>query len=76
MMFPIFPLLLLLTALFSIYLYQRSANEVYRVLGASLAVVCLVWGFAVAHWSVLLFCLLLLVKPNPIPLLQRITLNQ
>lgn len=75
MMFPVFPLLLLFTALVSIYLYQRSYNEVYRVLAASLAVVCLVWGFAVAHWSVLLFCLLLLLKPNPLPLMQRITLN-
>jgi len=60
-MLPIFPLVLLAIALLSGLWYQRARNDVYRVLAASIAAACCLWGFAIAHWSVHLLCLLLLV---------------
>ena len=62
MMLPLLPLSLLIVALVSIWHYQRSANDIYRVLSALMAVVCLIWGFAIAHWSIHLFSLLLLLN--------------
>lgn len=64
MMLPITPILLILTALGSILWYQRTPHEIYRVLAAVLAVVCLIWAFAIAHWSIQLLGLLLLFKSN------------
>ncbi|MDR9405521.1 MAG: hypothetical protein RI580_19040 [Halothece sp. Uz-M2-17] len=62
MTLPILPLALLIVALVSIWNYQRTANDIYRVLSAMIAVVCLIWGFAIAHWSVHLLSLLLLYQ--------------
>lgn len=62
MMFPVFSLLLLSVALCSILLYQRTSHELWRVLAAGTAVVCLIWGLAIAHWSVNLLGLLVLLK--------------
>jgi membrane protein YdbS with pleckstrin-like domain len=66
MILPIFPLTLLTIALVSIWYYQRTANDIYRVLSAIIAVVCLIWGFAIAHWSVHLLSLVLLYKFNTV----------
>jgi hypothetical protein len=62
MMFPLFPLALLIIALGSIFAYQKSSNELTRMLAAGAAVVCLIWGFAIAHWSIHLLCLVLLLN--------------
>ncbi|WP_026079696.1 hypothetical protein [Spirulina subsalsa] len=62
MMLPVFPLLLLFLALANIWIYQRSTNELTRVLTVATAAVCLIWGFAIAHWSIHLLSLLLLFK--------------
>ncbi|WP_242032839.1 hypothetical protein [Oscillatoria sp. FACHB-1406] len=61
MMLPILPLLLLGTAIYSIFLYQKGSGELLRVLAAVTAIVCLIWGFAIAHWSILLLGLVLLL---------------
>ncbi|MGB3692419.1 MAG: hypothetical protein WA865_09800 [Spirulinaceae cyanobacterium] len=61
---PITPIFLILTALGSILWYQRTPHEIYRVLATVLVVVCLIWGFAIAHWSVQLLGLFLLFKFN------------
>ncbi|MCW6037408.1 hypothetical protein K4A83_14160 [Spirulina subsalsa FACHB-351] len=61
-MLPLFPLLLLFLALGNICIYQRSTNELTRVLTVATAAVCLIWGFAIAHWSIHLLSLLLLFK--------------
>jgi hypothetical protein len=58
---PLFPLLLLAFAVFNIVVYQFLTQDVYRVLSASLAVVCLVWGLALTHWSIMLLGLLFLL---------------
>ncbi len=67
MTLPIFPLLLLIAALGNLFLYQRSTHELPRLLSAGIAVVCLVWGFAIAHWSIHLLSLLLLLKFRQLP---------
>lgn len=64
MMLPILPLLLLVVALGSIVLYQRTTNDIYQVLAAGTAIVCLIWGFAIAHWSIHLLSLILLFRFN------------
>jgi len=55
-------------ALVSIWYYQRTANDIYRVLSAMTAVICLIWGFAIAHWSIHLLSLLLLYRLNVVSL--------
>ncbi|MEM9544120.1 MAG: hypothetical protein AAGA60_32125 [Cyanobacteria bacterium P01_E01_bin.42] len=57
-----FPLLLLICALGNLFLYQRLTHDVYRVLTAAIAVVCLIWGFAIAHWSIHVLSLFLLLR--------------
>jgi hypothetical protein len=47
-------------ALGNIWLHRRITHDVYQVLTVVCAAVCLIWGFAIAHWSIHLFCLLLL----------------
>lgn len=64
MTIPLLPLCLLIMALISIWFYQRTANDIYRALSAITAVICLIWGFAIAHWSIHLLCLLLLYRAN------------
>lgn len=62
MTLPVLPFVLLIIALGNLVLYQRATHELLRVLAACIAVTCLIWGFAIAHWSIHLLCLLLLLK--------------
>lgn len=77
MMFPLAPLFLTILALISIFIYQKSSHEVTRMLTAGCTAIFLVWGFAIAHWSIHLLCLLLLfnfkVSQN---LLQTVRINK
>ena len=67
MMLPIFPILFLLTSLGSIILYLRTAHDMFAVLAVITAIVCLIYGLVMAHWSVHLLALLaLLVIRKPI----------
>ena len=43
---------LLTIALASIFIYIRTSEDIPSVLAALSAVVCFVWGFAVAPWGV------------------------
>ncbi|MBZ8178842.1 MAG: hypothetical protein SAL07_25185 [Oscillatoria sp. PMC 1051.18] len=61
MILPMFPLLLTIVVT-SIIWYQKSSHELSRVLAAGAAIVCLIWGFAVAHWSFHLLSLVFLFK--------------
>ena len=69
MMLPIFLVLLLVTALGSLVLYLRTAHDIFAVLATGTAIVCLIWGLVIAHWSIHLLALfaLLLIK-NPVRL--------
>ncbi|MBE9117640.1 hypothetical protein IQ249_17210 [Lusitaniella coriacea LEGE 07157] len=62
MMLALLPLLLLIAALGSVIFYQRASNELSRVLAVGMGAVCLIWGFAIAHWSIHLLCLILLLQ--------------
>lgn len=57
----LFPLLLLGFALSSILLAQATGHDVYHVLAMGNFIVCLVWTCAIAHWSLQLLALLVLL---------------
>ncbi len=61
MMLPLFPLLLLITSVWSILWYQKSDNDIFGVLGATSAIIGLIWGLIIAHWSINLIGLLVLL---------------
>ncbi len=61
-----FPILLLVTAIASIVVYLRTDNDIFGLLAVGMSVSCLIWGLAIAHWSVhllALFALLFIGKP-------------
>ena len=61
-MFPLF----LITAAISIVIYLRTSNDIFALLGACMTLICLIWGFVIAHWSIhilALAALFLFVKP-------------
>jgi hypothetical protein len=60
MMLPLFPLLLLAMAIGSVLVYQHTSNDIFGVLAIASAIVCLIWGLAIAHWSVHVFSLIAL----------------
>lgn len=71
MILPMFPILLIVTALGSVFLYLRTSHEIYGVLAIGTAIVCLIWGLVVAHWSIHVVTLLLLFKFKS-PLLKAV----
>lgn len=76
MMLSAFSFLLLSIAIGSILLYQRVSDELWRVLAAGTAMVCLIWGFAIAHWSVQLLGLVALLKFKDLPAIFSIGSSQ
>ena len=44
-------LMLLTFALGSIWIYTQTSNDIPFVLAGVIGLICLVWGFAFAHWS-------------------------
>lgn len=62
MILPIFPILWLLAAIGSIFWYQRTANDIFYALGIASAIIAVIWGLIITHWSVLLFALIFLLK--------------
>lgn len=61
-----FLILLLVTALTSIIIYLRTDNDIFGLLAVVMSLTCLIWGLAIAHWSVhvlALFALLFFGKP-------------
>jgi hypothetical protein len=77
MTLPMFPFILLIIALGSILIYQKTSHEVTRVLMAGSAIVCLIWGFAIAHWSIHLLSLILLLKlKSPSMILETVKINK
>lgn len=70
----IFPLLFLITAVISIYLYQRTNHEIHLVLAVFSAAICLLWGLMIAHWSIHLLSLLALIYFR-VPIFKPKTVN-
>ena len=56
-----FPLLMLISALASIFIYLRTNNDIFALLGVVMLLGCLIWGLVIAHWSVHLLALLALL---------------
>jgi hypothetical protein len=74
MLFPLFPLLLLVLAIASILWYQQTNNDIFWVLAASSAVMGLIWGLVMTPWVVQLMVLLVLLGIRK-PLLRPIKIN-
>ncbi len=62
MMLAIFPLLLLVTSIGSILWYQRTDNDIFWVLAVASALAGIIWGLVIAHWSIHLISLIVLLK--------------
>lgn len=60
-MIPLFMTLLFLTSLLSIFIYQRTNQEIHLILAIFTAIILIIWGFAVAHWSIHVLALLTLL---------------
>ncbi|BAQ61676.1 hypothetical protein GM3708_2082 [Geminocystis sp. NIES-3708] len=60
-MIPLFLTMLLLTTITSIFIYQRTNQEVHLVLALFTAIIFLIWGLAIAHWSIHILALLALL---------------
>ncbi|NJL84488.1 MAG: hypothetical protein HC890_18990 [Chloroflexaceae bacterium] len=77
MTLPVFPVLLLIMAIGSTFYYLRSGNDIFSVLAIAAAVVCLIWGLVIAHWSVHLLGLLLLFSfRRPVLKAVRVPINK
>lgn len=74
MIIPVFLTLLLLTTIASVFLYKRTNHEIHLVLGIFTFIIFLIWSLAVAHWSIHILALsvLLLVR---IPVLTPKTVS-
>lgn len=67
MILSLFPFLLLTLAVVSVLICQKTNQELIRMLTATIAGVVLIWGLAIAHWSVqlsLFILILLIFQPN------------
>ncbi|XLQ11323.1 MAG: hypothetical protein KPI85_07445 [cyanobacterium endosymbiont of Epithemia adnata isolate EadnSB Bon19] len=62
MMLPVFPLLFFIISIGSILWYQRTDNDIFGVLAAASALTCLIWGLIIAHWSIHLVSLIMLLR--------------
>lgn len=77
MLLSMFPLLLLVMSLGSILWYQRTDNDIFGVLGVISAVIGLIWGLTIAHWSInLLGLVVLLLVRSPILNPLQVKINQ
>ena len=77
MAIPMFLILLFSTALINIFLYLRTANDIFGVLAVGMTICCLIWGLVIAHWSIHLLCLILLLKfKSPAIILKAVQINK
>ncbi|WP_242072364.1 hypothetical protein [Microcoleus sp. FACHB-68] len=59
-MFPIY-LIPLAVALGASWVFSKTSEDVYTILCAGTAIICLIWGFALAPWQLQLLLLLILL---------------
>ncbi|MGK7939885.1 MAG: hypothetical protein AB4062_07000 [Crocosphaera sp.] len=62
MILPIFPLLLLITSLGSVFWYQRTGNDIFGVLAFASALAFVIWGLVISHWLIHILGLVILLK--------------
>ena len=75
MAIPIFPILLFLTALLNLFLYLRTANDIFGVLAVGMTICCLIWGLVIAHWSIHLLALLALLISGRSRIIATVTIG-
>jgi multidrug efflux pump subunit AcrB len=54
-------ILLLFTTILSAFIYQRTRQDIHLMLSIFTAIIFVVWGLAIAHWSIHIFALLALL---------------
>jgi hypothetical protein len=74
MMLLIFPVLLIVIAVGSFIWYQQADNDIFRALAITSAIIGIVWVLVLAHWSIQLLSLLILLKLR-FPLASPIRVN-
>lgn len=74
MISPIFPILWSIIAAASIFWYQRTDNDIFWVLAVASAIVAFIWILTIAHWSVLLLGLLVLLTLRS-PIMRIVPIN-
>jgi uncharacterized membrane protein HdeD (DUF308 family) len=62
MTYSLLSLILLSLSLLSIFAYQHSRQELNRMLTATSAIISLIFGLALAHWSIQLIVLILILN--------------
>jgi Flp pilus assembly protein protease CpaA len=62
MLSPLFPLLLILLAIGSLVWYRKTANDIYQALAVSSTIFAIIWGLTLAHWSIHLLSLMILLR--------------
>ena len=75
MAIPMFLILLFSTALINIFLYLRTANDIFGVLAVGMTICCLIWGLVIAHWSIHLLTLLVLLGYGKSKAIATATVN-
>ena len=54
--------------------YQKTDNDIFGALTVASAVACLIWGLVIAHWSIHLLGLVVLLKFRT-PILEWVQIN-
>ena len=61
MLVSLFMILLLVTTIVSAFIYQRTRQDIHLILSICTAIIFVIWGLAIAHWSIHIFALLALL---------------
>ena len=60
MLISLFMMLLLATTVISGIIYQRTRQDIHLMLSVVAAVIFVIWGLAIAHWTIHILALLTL----------------
>jgi len=52
MLIPAFMTLLFITTIASVFIYQRTNQDIHLILAIFTASIFIIWGLAIAHWAV------------------------
>lgn len=62
MLIPLFMTLLFITTIISVLIYQRTNQDIHLILAIFTASIFIIWGLAIAHWSIHMFVLIALLS--------------
>lgn len=60
MLISSFMILLLFTTILSALIYQRTSQDIHLMLSICTGIIFVIWGLAIAHWTIHIFALLAL----------------